>query len=448
MIDQALIEDAPERHTFRVHRSAMTSPELFQQEIGTIFSRCWLYIGHDSELPEPGSFLRRDVGTKPMFLVRGRDGVVRAFFNTCPHRGATICRQDRGVARSFQCFYHAWTFSTEGTFLGGPDLDGFGPEWDRATADLAKPPHLDQYRGFFFVNFDPAAEPLHDYLGPAREYIDLIIDQSESGIRVVGGSQRYTMGANWKLLVENTVDGYHAAPLHTTYFKYVQSVARRAGGRPSAGKQEPFGVCRSLGRGHATLDIWRPYGRPVARWSPLFGEDQRDAIEQRRRRLVELHGRTKAFRIAEMTSNLLVYPNLVINDGVAVTIRKIDPVAVDQLSSTAWAVAPADESPELLARRLDSFLTFYGPGGFATPDDVEALESCQRGFDCGMPEWSDISRGIHRPSTSLDEAGQRGFWRMWEAQLTGRTAAEVREESTAVDWDAMVELHERSASAA
>jgi len=447
MSDELLIDDSPERHTFRVHRSAMTSPELYRRELETVFSRCWLYIGHDSELPEPGSFVRRDVGTRPMFLARGRDGVVRAFFNTCPHRGATICRQDRGVARSFQCFYHAWTFSSEGKFLSGPDLDGFGPEWDRAAADLSKPAQFDEYRGFYFVNFDPDAEPLADYLGPAREYIDLIIDQSESGIRLVGGSQQYTMNANWKLLVENTVDGYHAAPLHTTYFKYVQTVARRAGGGAKAGKQEAFGVCRGLGRGHATLDIWRPYGRPVARWSPLFGEDQRQPIEERRRRLVELHGPTKAFRIAEMTSNLLVYPNLVLNDGVAVTVRKIDPVAVDQLSSTAWAVAPNDESPEMLARRLDSFLTFYGPGGFATPDDVEALESCQRGFTAGAPEWSDISRGIHRESTSLDEAGQRGFWRMWAAQMAGGGAADVRDELTAVDWDAMVALHEGSASA-
>lgn len=431
-----LVVDEPERHSFRVHRAALSSQELFELELERVFGHCWLYVGHESELPDPGSFVRRRVGTRPVMFVRGQDGRPRVFFNVCPHRGATICRQDRGRTKSFQCFYHAWTFNTEGEFQGGPDMDGYGGEWDRSAVNLAAPARTASYRGFWFLSFDPEIEPLDEYLGPAREYLDLVVDQSESGIEVLPGSQRYTIHANWKLLMENSIDGYHAAPVHVTYFKYAGQVARKAGGTQAAGPSNRYGFGRSLGGGHAAMDVRQSYGRPVARWSPLFGEEAREPIERRRERLRELHGPTKAYRISDVTTNLLVYPNLIINNGVALTIRKVDPVAPDRLESTAWAAAPADESPEMRERRLDSFLTFYGPGGFATPDDVEALESCQEGYTCMEPGYSDVSRGMDRSPTYLDEGGLRGFWRTWQAQMADSEPRNMEEGTARVDWEA------------
>ena len=435
-----LVRDDPAGHTFRVHRSAMTSQELFDLEIERVFNHSWLYVGHGSEIPEPGSFVRRSVGTRPVIFVRGRDGQVRVFFNTCPHRGATICRQDQGKATTFQCFYHAWTFNTEGVFVSGPDLAGYGPNWRREEMNLPAPAKVGEYRGFFFVAFDPGIESLEEYLGPAREYLDLIVDQSPAGMRVVAGSQQYTIRGNWKLLVENSIDGYHAAPVHTTYFAYVAQLARQVktqttGNSRAAGTNNKFGFSRSLGKGHASMEVRQSYGRPVARWSALFGIDAKERLERRRQELVERHGPVKAYRIADVTTNVIVYPNLVINDGVAVTIRKIDPVAPDELAATAWALAPIDEDADMLRRRLDSFLTFYGPGGFATPDDVEALESCQAGFRAGSPEWSDISRGMDRSPTYLDEAGIRGFWRRWYAQMRQAPVENEAEGMLEVDWD-------------
>jgi p-cumate 2,3-dioxygenase alpha subunit len=84
---------------------------------------------------------------------------------------------------------------------------------------------------------------------------------------------------------------------------------------------------------------------------------------------------------------------------------------------TAWQLAPLDELPSLRQRRLDSFLTFLGPGGFATPDDVEALESCQQGYSSGGVEWNDISRGMGRAPLANDEEQMREFWRRWQEQM-------------------------------
>ena len=133
--------------------------------------------------------------------------------------------------------------------------------------------------------------------------------------------------------------------------------------------------------------------------------------------LVDRHGEERTRRMADTNRNLLIYPNLVVNDIMAVTVRTFFPVAPDRMEVTAWELAPRDELPQLRQRRLDSFLTFLGPGGFATPDDIEALESCQQGFRSGGVEWNDLSRGMSRDPRTDDEEQMRSFWRRWAEQM-------------------------------
>jgi p-cumate 2,3-dioxygenase alpha subunit len=408
-----LIIDEPSAGVFRVHRSTMTSQELFDLEQERIFERCWLYLGHESEVPNPGDFLRRTVAGRPLLFIRGNDGQIRAFYNTCTHRGALICRQDQGHAEVFQCFYHAWSFNTAGELVGLPDEAGYGAGFDRAERALRQPPRLAHYRGLYFVSFNPNVVDLPTYLGGAREYIDLVMDQAESGMRIVPGSNKYAIRANWKLLAENSLDGYHGLPTHQTYWEYMQSLGVNTTRDLSRSR------ARDLGNGHAVIESPAPYGRPIAHWSPLFGEAAKPEIERIRARLVERYGPERAERMASTIRNLLIYPNLVLNDIMSITVRIFWPVQPDLMEVTAWEMAPAEEREDLLARRLDSFLTFLGPGGFATPDDTEALESCQMGFRAREVEWSDISRGMHRQAINQDELQMRAFWRQWHADMLG-----------------------------
>jgi p-cumate 2,3-dioxygenase subunit alpha len=103
---QDLVQEDAGAGTFRIHRSTMTSAEILRLEQERIFDRCWLYVGHDSEVAKNGDFIRRTIAGRPLFMVRGLDGVVRTFMNSCIHRGAQICRQDQGNAGGFVCFYH------------------------------------------------------------------------------------------------------------------------------------------------------------------------------------------------------------------------------------------------------------------------------------------------------------------------------------------------------
>lgn len=420
-IEDVIIDD-PQAGIFRVHRSTMTAPEIFELERTHIFDKCWLYLGHASEVPHPGAYLRRTVAGRPLIFLRDSDGQVRAFFNTCTHRGALICRRDQGTADVFQCFYHAWTFNTKGELVGIPAEAGYGSGFDRQERALRPPPRLESYRDFYFVSFNPDIEDLVTYLAGAKEYIDLVVDQSEVGMRVVPGSNKYAIRANWKLLVENSIDGYHALPVHQTYFQYIASLG------VDLAKGGLSGTARDLGNGHTAIEGRAPYGRPIALWHPLFGEDLKPEIERVRKWLADRHGEERAYRMCENFRNLLVYPNLIINDIVAITIRQFWPIAPDYMEVIAWELAPAEEKAELFHKRLDSFLTFLGPGGFATPDDVEALESCQAGFRAKEVEWSDISRGMQRDPHVDDELQMRVFWRQWHAHIQGLPGAQPVQE--------------------
>ena len=421
-----LIIDDRRRGIFRVHRSTMTSMELFRLERERIFNLCWIYLGHESEVENPGDYRRRTVAGRPLFFVRGRDGKVRVFLNSCPHRGALICRSDVGSADVLQCFYHAWSFNTNGELIGVPGEDAYGPYFDRSELSLKQPPRVESYRGFCFVNFNPNAEDLVTYLAGARDYLDLIVDQSEEGMRVVSGSNKYNTKANWKLLAENSLDGYHLVPTHQTYVDYIAGLGTDDSGDSMAAR--PPGVARSLGNGHCVSENIARNGRPIAHWHPLFGEEAREPMALVRRRLVEKYGEERAYRMADTSRNLLIYPNLIINDVVAITIRYFEPLAPDDMDVTAWHIVPREESDTVLASRLDSYLTFLGPGGFATPDDVEALESCQAGFRASELEWSDISRGMLTPTPGTsDELQMRGFWRQWHANMQGMSKTNVQD---------------------
>jgi len=280
---------------------------------------------------------------------------------------------------------------------------------------MSPAPRHESYNGLHFVCFDARIESLADYLGNAKEYLDVICDQSTQGMRIVSGSQEYSIRANWKLLTENSVDGYHAVTTHATYLDYLRNTS---GGLAQVGFN---GRAHDLGGGHAVLEYRAPWGRPVAQWIPAWGEAGKTEVERLRASLVERYGEQRAARIADYNRNLFIFPNLVINDIMAVTVRTYYPVETDYMAISAWALAPSEESAWARKYRLFNFLEFLGPGGFATPDDVEALEQCQKGFrNTAEAKWNDISKGMGKEIPSYDDELQmRAFWTEWNRRVFG-----------------------------
>jgi p-cumate 2,3-dioxygenase alpha subunit len=413
-VTEKLIIDDDNAGLFRVNRKAFTEREYLELEHRRIFETCWIYAGHESEVSNPGDFRARRVAGRPIILSRGDDNIVRVMLNTCTHRGAQVCRQASGNAKTFQCAYHAWTFNNRGALIGVPGDSAYSAAFKREDLGLANAPRMESYRGFVFINFNPAAESLVEDLAGATEYLDLVADQSEVGMKIVEGTQSYSIRANWKLLVENSYDGYHGLPTHQRYMQWLAE-----SGSAFKGLDGHFSKVVDLGNGHAVIEYDSPWGRPIARWVPSFGEERKAHFEAIRRKFEDRFGAEHSRRICETSRNLGIFPNLVINDIMSITVRTFFPSAPDYMEVNAWAMAPVDESAEDSALRLDNFLTFLGPGGFATPDDVEMLESCQRGFINREVGWSDISRGMHRETPRTDDELQmRAFWRRWNDLIT------------------------------
>lgn len=410
-----LIQIDEDHSTFHVSRSTFVKDDIMSDEYRKVFDKCWLYLGHESELEKPGDFVTRTIAKRNILFTRDTKGQLNAFLNTCPHRGATVCRESSGNSKNFQCFYHGWVFGCDGKLKSQPGKESYSDDFNSdGSSHLRHVPRYDSYAGFCFISFDPDIQSLPDYLAGAKEYLDLISNHSESGMGIVEGAQEYAIRANWKLLVENSIDGYHAATTHASYLDYLLNTNGGLTDVALAGKSY------DLGNGHAVLEYSAPWGRPIAQWIPLFGEDGKEEMDAIYARLVELHGKDLADRIAFKNRNMLIYPNLVINDIMAVTVRTFYPLEPGYMHVNGWALAPKNESEWARKYRLYNFLEFLGPGGFATPDDVEALEACQNGFqNYQLVEWNDISKGMGLEAPSYDDELQmRVFWSRWNQQMT------------------------------
>jgi p-cumate 2,3-dioxygenase alpha subunit len=412
---EPLVLDARDSGRFSVSRRVFTEDAILAAERAEIFDKCWVYLGHESELPKKGDFVTRKVVGRELLFTRDASGELNALLNTCPHRGAMVCRERQGNAKSFQCFYHGWVFASDGKCRDILGADSYPAGFKDSPEASLSHVRMENYRGFCFITFNPAAEPLTDYLAGAKEYLDLVADQSEAGMVIVGGTQEYSIRANWKLLCENSYDGYHASINHATYLEYLKD--RGDNLRPIALE----GTARDLGNGHAVVEYRAPWGRPVAAWIPAWGEDGREELEAIHQRLVQKFGAERAERMAFNSRNLVIFPNLVINDIMAITVRTFFPTAPGHMLINAWALAPADESEARRRDRLSNFLEFLGPGGFATPDDIEALEQCQRGYannkECG---WNNLSKGLGKTVPAYDdEAQMRAYWTEWHRRITG-----------------------------
>ena len=417
-----LVLNDPQAQRFEINRAALVEPAIFAAEKERIFERCWLYVGHESEVRSPGDFCTRTVCGRPLILCRDSQNELRVFLNSCRHRGTVVCREAAGKAQRYTCFYHGWTYDRDGRLYAVPGQSAYPPSFDRSKLGLAEPARVEAYRGFVFLNFDANDVPLREYLGAATEYIDLVLDQSPSGrMEIIHGTQEYDIRANWKLLVENSFDDYHLLTTHSTWLDYLKSSGVEVK-RPEKGHLLPsHGLGKDLGNGHGTTDNVNFRGRPVAAWIPIYGEAAKPELTRIRGELEQRLGEERARRVADTNRNLLIFPNLVLLDGSSVSVRSFQPLAPDRMRVRAWALGPVEETPLARQVRLDSFLTFYGPGGFATPDDIAALEAVQEGLGTYKEvQWSPLTRGIAKEGEQLntDEAHLRAFWVHW-AKLMG-----------------------------
>jgi anthranilate 1,2-dioxygenase (deaminating, decarboxylating) large subunit len=369
----------------RVHSLLYTDPEIFADEIERIFHRGWVFVGHASEVPNPGEFRLKRIGKQPVIMVRDQAGAVKLLLNRCRHRGATVCQEERGSARAFRCAYHGWTYKLDGTLAGVPYPEGYDQSFRRDDYGLVKVPRVGEHRGFIFGSLSPAGITLDEHLGRGRALLDRWIDHVSAGGELDAsiGLHKYQYRGNWKLQVENSVDGYHPPFVHQSVLMALQ---KESGANLVDGAS---GNTSDLGGGHVTL--------------------------------------TQAVPVSQAgTVILLIFPNLVL---VGVQMRLIQPVSVDHTEVTVIPTLIKDAAEQATRLRLREHEGFFGSAGTGSPDDTEVFERVQAGFGASLEPWILFARGKHRersdPTMGIvgdlrDEVSQRGIWRQWKKLMEQR----------------------------
>jgi nitrite reductase/ring-hydroxylating ferredoxin subunit len=381
----------------------------------------WVYVGHESQVPEPGDWAASWIGRQPVLLTRDAAGAVHVLFNRCSHRAATICQERSGSAGFLRCAYHGWTFRLDGSLVGATFADGYDEEDFRPDElGLGRPARVDRHRGFVFASLSATGPTLRGHLGNAAGFIDLFCDLAPSGEVLVGapGRHRYGYDGNWKLQCENGVDGYHPNFVHQAFLER----AGRSGRAMRLFHGSSPATAADLGNGHALLD-----NRPNLADLHEAAIDATEAGRELHDLLVDRLGPERAREVVRTNGgqgfNLLVFPNLLL---IQVQIRVVHPRRVDRTDIDVYPVLLDGAPDEVNAARLRSHESFYGPAGGGAPGDLEMFRRVTEGLAVESMEWLPLLRGLRRteigPDGELvghvtDEHPQRAFYARWLQEM-------------------------------
>ncbi|AER57629.1 Rieske (2Fe-2S) domain-containing protein [Pseudoxanthomonas spadix BD-a59] len=392
------VQDDPVAGLYRCRRDIFTDPDLFELEIKHLFESNWVYLAHESQIPNNNDYFTTYIGRQPVVITRDKAGELHALINACAHRGAMLCRRKHGNKGSFTCPFHGWTFSNTGKLLKVKDekTTQYPPQFgEHGSHDLKRVARLQSYRGFLFGSLSEQVAPLEDFLGETRIIIDQIVDQAPDGLEVLRGSSSYIYDGNWKLQMENGCDGYHVSSVH---WNYAATMGRRKQTGTKAvdanGWSKSVGGVYGFDNGHILLwtNSLNPEVRPV--WN-------------RREELAARLGAAKAEFITRQTRNLCLYPNVYLMDQFSTQIRVTRPIAVDKTEVTIYCFGIKGESAQDRATRIRQYEDFFNVSGMGTADDLEEFRACQNGYAGTAAAWNDLSRGAPLWVQGADENARK-----------------------------------------
>jgi benzoate/toluate 1,2-dioxygenase subunit alpha len=395
----------------RVHRRVYTDPDLFELEMERIFSRAWLFVGHTSQVPNPGDFITTDLGRQPAIMVRHRDGTVHVLLNRCTHRGAKVVNERCGHAQRLTCCYHGWSFDTDGSLATVPVPEGCGESFDKEAFGLASAPRVGQYRGFVFASLAGKGASFEDHIGPVKDNIDDLVDRAPDGeLALDAGMHRYAYNGNWKLQVENVLDSYHVPFGHaSTVNKDGVQFARREGDQKGAAvveteKKQTAASWKDrksfiAGNGHGwTSNTSLDDGK---RSSPAFDEYKKVLAEKAG------EGRAKEI-LTPRLHNSLIYPNMSIM-GLNIHIRVIKPIAVDRTEVNIYPIRLVGAPEAMNFGNIRLLNVTHSAASFVQTDDLESFVRAQKGLRSQMTDWVDISRGLGAEEPDRERNATRGL---------------------------------------
>jgi len=401
-----------------------TDPEVYRTEQERVFGRCWLYVAHETQIPQPGDFVTNYMGEEPVVVCRDGEGRVRVFVNSCRHRGMRVCRTDEGNTRLFQCPYHGWTYDLQGRLVGVPEYqEAYHGELKREQWGLLEVPRVESYRGLIFASFAEEGEDLDTYLGEMRWYLDMALNRTAGGWVVLPGVHKWSLKGNWKLAAEQFGgDNYHVTGAHGSMARLgLVPPGKTSGDQPWV---RDFEVRTEKGHGWINLAI--PDPPDIAE---VVGAFQAQVQAEARQRLSPAQ--------SELVGTVYVgtvFPNCsLLSFAGFLTVRLWHPRGPGRIEVWAWGLVEREAPPAVveLARAMQ-ILTF-SPSGIFEQDDgamwgegVEAMGgfyrrrfplNYQMGAGHGRRD-QDKPGVIHPPPT---EIGVFGLYERWRALMSDAT---------------------------
>ncbi|MDD3651747.1 aromatic ring-hydroxylating dioxygenase subunit alpha [Immundisolibacter sp.] len=379
-----------------VPKWAFEDEGVFALELERIFrGPLWHPVAHDAELPKPGDYKTVTVGRTPLLVIRGDDGVVRAFHNACTHRSTRLAMNFRGHSGDIECPYHRWVFDTRGQLRACPGEAEYPPDFKRADYNLAEARSA-SYVGLLFVSLHPSPPPLLDWMGhmagPVRDAL------GGDGRLQLLGYQKVRYQSNWKVYIDN--DAFHAPLLHAAF-----RMLRWQGG---SGRQSrlPAGHMMILSEVAA-----QPSDGGLLRDPSVIGYRGGTAP------------RNKAPAQGAGSSLLAFWPLTAIANHLDIfNVRYANPVGVDQVEVHYAYFAHADDDADMVRHRLRQSSNMIGPSGFVSLEDATVFMRIQQALDTDPSHTFFLKgyrKGVDLAETKQNDEAPNALW--WEhyRQLMG-----------------------------
>ena len=392
--DGTKVVDLVNVNTREVQMRALSDPELYELEMERIFGKIWVFLGHESEIPNSGDFVTRDMGSDSVLVTRDKSGEVHVLLNLCTHRGMRVSTLDAGNTQIHTCIYHGWAFRPNGAFLGAPveKETMHGKMMSKEELGLKKA-RVTLYGGLIFATWNIDGPSFEEFLGDAKWYYDILFKRTDKGMEVLGPPQRFTVRANWKAAGEQSAaDGYHTLTLHR-WLGEVGNYSKKGEGEGSGGDLSPemYGVEVSSPHGHALrcIDLGRKIRRMTGLDPDVLSVDEKlnalppagmtkEMVEQLKRNLTpeKLHVKTS---MPPQVGG--IFPNVLFGfvyipqaDGSVVgsmTMHAYVPKGPDKLEFVNWIFAEKDAPQELRDKMLRQTIQLFGTSGMVEQDDSD-----------------------------------------------------------------------------
>ncbi len=353
-----------------VSRDIFVDEDIYAQALERVVARSWLYVGHESQIPNPGDYFVSRMGEEQVILCRDRAGAVHVFLNSCRHRGMKVCRYDEGNAAVFTCPYHGWSYALDGRLVGVPYWrEAYHGALDRSGWGLAAVAQIACYKGMVWDNWDPKAPPFAEHLGPFARFLDLVTagwDGRENQAEILGGVQKWLMPCNWKFPAEN----FSGDTYHNISHRSVDLAGIGPSGSGRRDMQERM-IGRRLqvmapGRGHQTILYLMPQDRPTPpayQHSPIVAEYFAHCEAERRRQ-----GGDKARLVGAPGE---IFPNVALHPRQPRSIAVWHPHGAHVTEAWRWYFVDKDAPVEVKNFLREYYIRYSGPAGLTEQDDME-----------------------------------------------------------------------------